>query len=151
MISVVDIKSLREETELPMGECKTALEEAGGNKAKALEILRAKAGAVAGKKASRTLGAGTVASYIHTNKTLGTMVELLCETDFVGRNEEFVALARDIAMQVSVTNSADVAALMSEPFIKDESRTILNLIEGAVQKFGEKIEVGRFARYSILS
>ena len=150
MINVGDIKVLRDETELPMGECKKALEEAGGDRSKALEILRARAGVTASKKAGRTLGAGTVASYVHTTKTLGAMVELLCETDFVAKNEEFQTLARDIAMHISVTNPADIATLIGEPFIKDESRTIANLIENAVAKFGEKIEVGHLARFSVL-
>jgi len=149
MVSAADIKILRDETGLSMSLVKSALDEAGGDKAKALEILRSKAGAAAEKKSGRTLGAGTVASYVHSTKTMGAMVELDSETDFVSKNDEFKQLAYDIAMHVSATSPADVEALMAEPFVKDGTRTIKQLIEGAVQKFGERVEIKRFARFSV--
>jgi len=150
MVSASDIKVLRDETGLSMSLVKSALDEAGGDKAKALEILRSKAGAAAEKKSGRALGAGTVASYVHSTKTMGAMVELDSETDFVAKNDEFKQLAYDIAMHVSATAPADVPALMEEAFVKDGTRTIKQLIEGAVQKFGERVEIKRFSRFSVL-
>ncbi len=78
------------------------------------------------------------------------MVEFNCETDFVAKNPEFGALAYDIAMHVAATNPADVATLLAEPFIKDGARTVGDLVQAAVQKFGENSEVRRFSRFSVL-
>lgn len=97
------IKALRDQTGISVMQCKKALEEAGGDVEKALEILAKKSGDLAKKKLDRTLGAGIVASYIHGGGQVGTMVLLSCETDFVAKNEEFVALARDIAMHAAAT------------------------------------------------
>jgi elongation factor Ts len=101
MITTDQIKELRNETGVSVMQCKKALEEAGGDLEKAKIILRKISKQSADKKAGRSLGAGTVASYIHSNGTVGAIVELLCETDFVARNEEFKATARDIAMHIT--------------------------------------------------
>lgn len=105
-IGVDDIKKLRDETGISVMQCKKALEEAEGDMDKARIILEKQSKVAASKKADRTLGAGAVASYIHNTGTVGSMVMLLCETDFVARNEEFKALAYDIALQVAATNPA---------------------------------------------
>lgn len=190
-ITTDQVKALRDQTGVSIMQCKQALEEAGGDMGKALVLLKKRSGTIAGKKVDRELKAGTIAPYIHGG-TVGTMVELLCESDFVAKNEEFKKLAYDIAMQVAATNPsylsfADVPdtmkaeaeavfakeldgkppelttqimegklrayfldkTLLDQPFIKDETRTIRNCIEGAIQKFGEKIAVGRFVRFSI--
>jgi len=143
------VKELREQTGISVMQCKAALEEAGGDKTKALEILAKKGAAISAKKGDRTLGAGTIASYIHANKQIGTMVMLRSETDFVSKNEEFVALAKDIALHIAASEAEDVAALLTEPYVKDDSKTIQVLIESAVQKFGERIEIEKFVRYSM--
>lgn len=143
------VKALRDKTGVSMMECKKALEEAGGDEAKALELLSARALVQAGKKADRTLAAGTVAAYVHGNGQVGALVELVCETDFVSKNDEFTALARDIAMHVSAMRPADVAELLTQPFIKDPSKTIGDLVSGAVQKFGERTEVAAFNVLSV--
>src|SRR4051812_15023824 len=104
MISASLIKELREETGLSINECKKALEEAEGDKEKAKILLQKKGSEIAAKKGDRTLGSGTVASYIHSGGAVGTMVELSCETDFVARNPEFQAIARDIAMHVAAAS-----------------------------------------------
>jgi elongation factor Ts len=109
---------------------------------KALEILSKRALVAVGKKADRTLGAGTVAAYVHNTGQVGSLVVLSSETDFVSKNEEFVALARDIAMHAAAMRPADVTELLAQSFIKDPSKTIADLISGATQKFGERIEVG---------
>lgn len=108
--SMEDIKKLRDETGISIMQCKKALEEADGDLDKARIILEKQSKVAASKKADRTLGAGTVTSYIHNTGTVGTMVLLLCETDFVARNEEFKTLAYDIAMQVAATNPAYLKA-----------------------------------------
>ncbi|MDE2041246.1 MAG: elongation factor Ts [Patescibacteria group bacterium] len=104
IISTDQVKELRDMTGVSVMQCKKALEEAGGDKEKALVILRKKSGEISAKKGDRTFRAGTIQSYIHSNGTIGAMVELDCETDFVANNEEFKALARDIAMHVTATN-----------------------------------------------
>ncbi len=128
MITTEQIKELRELTGISIMQCKKALEEAGGDKEKALGLLLKKSSDIATKKGERELGAGIIGSYIHSNKLVGAMVELLCETDFVANNEEFVALARDIAMHITATNPeyldetkiyADVRAKIEEMFKKE--------------------------------
>lgn len=105
-ISMDLVKALRDETGVSIMQCKKALEEAGGDRDKALMMLRKKSGEIAAKKGDRTLGAGIVAAYIHSNGTVGAMVELSCETDFVANNQEFKQLAYDIAMHVAALDPA---------------------------------------------
>jgi elongation factor Ts len=104
MITTEQVKELRDRTGLSIMQCKKALEEAHGDIEKAIIILQKKSGEVASKKSGRTLGAGAIASYIHGAGAVGAIVELSCETDFVAKNEEFKALAYDIAMQVAATD-----------------------------------------------
>lgn len=103
-ITTEDIKKLRDMTGVSVMQCKKALEEAGGDQDKALMALRKKSGEIAAKKGDRELGAGVVASYIHGNGTVGVLIELACETDFVAKNEEFRALAYDVAMHIAAMN-----------------------------------------------
>jgi elongation factor Ts len=192
-ITTDQVKELRDMTGISVMQCKKALEEAGGDKEKALVILRKKSGELSAKKADRTFGAGSIQAYIHANGTVGSMVELNSETDFVSGNDEFKALARDIAMHVAATNpkflkkeditEADMKAakevfmnevkdkpaamqekilqgkldtyfaemvLLDQPFIKNPDVTIQGLVDAAMQKFGEKIAVGRFKRFKVL-
>lgn len=100
-ITTQQIKDLRDATGVSVMQCKKALEEAGGDLEKAKIILRKISKQSADKKSARTLGSGVVVSYIHGNDSVGTMLELLCETDFVAKNEEFKAVARDIAMHIT--------------------------------------------------
>jgi elongation factor Ts len=190
-ITTSQIKELRDATGVSVMQCKKALEEAKGDLEKAQIILRKQSSKVASKKADRTLGAGTVASYMHAGGNVGSMVELLCETDFVSKNEEFKQLAYDIAMQVAATapefvkpediQESDMTkakeifteeakdkpenmreqivagklqaflnekTLLNQNYIKNPDLTISALIEQAIQKFGEKIEIGKVARFS---
>lgn len=103
MVTLDQIKELRELTGVSVMQCKKALEEADGNMEKAKVLLRKKGGDVAAKKSKRELSAGVIESYIHNTKQVGTMIILSCETDFVAKNEGFVQLARDIAMHVAAT------------------------------------------------
>ena len=102
-ITTEEIKALREKTGLSVMECKKALEESNGDMEAAMIVLRKKSSAAAEKKATRALGAGVVSAYIHGSKDIGTLVMLSCETDFVAKNPEFVALAYDIAMHAAAT------------------------------------------------
>ena len=149
MISAQLVKELREKTGVSMIECKKALEEAQGDLDKALEVLKSRSQAQAAKKSDRELGAGTVASYIHSNGQVGALVVLSSETDFVSKNEEFTTLARDIAMHAAAMRAASIDELLPQQFIKDPSLTIGDLITGAVQKFGERIEVSQLAVFSL--
>lgn len=103
-ITATQIKALRDQTGISVMQCKKALEEAGGDSEKALIILKRKRAEAAEKKSDRELGAGTVGAYIHNTNEVAALVLLACETDFVSKNEEFVALAREVAMQVAANN-----------------------------------------------
>jgi len=149
MVTSEQVKELREKTGVSVMECKAALTEADGDMMKALEILSLRAVAAASKKAGRALGAGVVASYVHTTGQVGAMVLLSSETDFVSKNEEFTALARDIAMHAAAMQPKDIAELLGQQYIKDPSKTIAEMVSGAVQKFGERIEVSQLAFFSV--
>lgn len=149
-ITTEDIKKLREQTGISVMQCKKALEEADGDMEKAVLILREQSAKAASKKADRELAAGVIRSYIHTNKAVGVMIELNCETDFVANNDEFLGLADSIAMHIAAMSPEDKDMLLSQPFVKNPEITVETLIEEAIQKIGEKIEVGRFIRYGLL-
>ncbi len=149
MITAEAVKVLRDETGISVMECKKALEETGGDMDKARAVLKERATRAAEKKADRVLGAGAVASYIHNAGAVGAMVLLSSETDFVSKNEEFSALARDIAMQAAAMRPESVEALLPQPFIKDDSKTIADLVAAATQKFGERVEISQLAVFSV--
>lgn len=148
MIDAAKIKTLREQTGISFAQCKEALESAGGDMDGALAWLKEKGAAIAQKKSDRELGAGIVTAYIHQN-LIGVLVELHSETDFVAKNPEFKNLADDLAMQVAATDPADNAALLAEPFIKDPSLTVEQVVQAAVQKFGERVQLARFVRFGL--
>lgn len=193
MISIEQIKELRDKTGISIMQCRKALEEAGGDMAKAMVILQKRGAEIAEKKSDRALGAGIISSYIHNTGTTGALVELWCETDFVSKNEDFKTLARDIAMQIVATNpqfadstqiSEDARekakevfekevegkpenmkeqilkgkieayfkdqVLGEQPFIKNTDLTITQMLQSATQKFGEKVQIGKFVRFSTI-
>ncbi len=152
------IKELREETGLSFAQIKKALDEASGDKDKAREILSQYSSAQAEKKADREVEAGVVDAYVHSSGTIGVLLTLGCETDFVAKNEEFKALAHDISMHIcamaptSIDNedgAGEETALLKQPFIKDPSLTLEQRIQAAIQKFGENTKVIKFTRYTI--
>jgi elongation factor Ts len=100
-ISASEVKALRDRTGAPMMDCKNALTEAEGDIEKAVELLRARGQAQAAKRSGREAGEGTIQSYIHSTGKLGVLVEVNCETDFVARNDDFVAFARDVAVHIA--------------------------------------------------
>lgn len=136
---------LRERTGISVMECKKALEEAGGDFDKAMEILSSRAATTAAKKSDRALGAGVVSAYVHGNGQLGTLVVLSCETDFVAKNEEFTKLAYDLAMHVAAMRPQNTEELMIQAFVKDPSKTVADLLSSATQKFGERVAVSQVA------
>ena len=144
-----DVKRLREESGAGIMDCKKALEEAKGDYKKALEVVREKGMARAEKKSDRETKEGYVATYVHSNNKTAAMVEILCETDFVARNSDFQAMAKDVAMQVTAMKPADVEELLAQEFIKDPSLTIDQLVKGVSGKIGERFVVSRFVRYSV--
>jgi elongation factor Ts len=146
-ITTENIKKLREITGVSIMQCKKALEEAGGDLAAAEVILMKHSAAQALKKGDRTLSAGSIGSYTHEG-IIGAMVLLSCETDFVAKNPEFGTLARTLAMQVAAMAPENTEDLLEQPFIKDQSKTVHDLVNEATQKFGEHIEVSSFARLS---
>jgi len=144
-----NIKALREETGVSIMKCKEALEEASGDMDKARGILRDISSKAAAKKADRTLGAGVVQSYIHPNNTIGVLINLSCETDYVARNEDFIALANTIAMHIAAMMPESLEDLNTQPYVKNPEITISKLIEEAILKIGERIEVAEFTRYAL--
>lgn len=143
-----DIKKLREDTGAGVADCRTALEEAAGDMGKAKEILKKKGLDKASKKGDREVKAGIVEVYSHNGK-VGVLVELLCETDFVAKTEEFKNLAHELVLQVASMNPASVEELLNQEYIRDESLTIDQLIKSVVAKLGENIQVGRFKRIAL--
>lgn len=147
--TAADVKKLREETGAGMMDCKKALDEAKGNFDEAKEIVRQKGLARAEKKADRETKEGYIASYVHATGKTAALVEILCETDFVARNEEFQSMARDVAMQVVAMTPADTEELLGQDFIKDPSMTVQDVVKGLSGKIGEKFEINRFVRYTV--
>ncbi|WP_022854550.1 MULTISPECIES: translation elongation factor Ts [Thermodesulfobacterium] len=149
-ISIDLIKQLRERTAAGFSDCKKALEEAGGDIEKAVDILRKKGLAIAAKRAGKATSEGVVAAYIHSNKKIGVLVEVNCETDFVARTEEFQQFAHDIAMQIAATNPVAVTreevpqeVIEREKKIYEEQvresgkpeNVIPKIVEGKMEKF----------------
>ncbi len=137
------VKELREKTDAPMMECKKALTEAGGDMAKAEEILRVKLGNKATKAAARVAAEGVVGMYLSADGKLGAMMEVNSETDFVAKNDEFIALAKGCAELVATRNPADVAALSALPMGEG---TVESTRAALVGKIGENMTLRRFAR-----
>ena len=163
-LSVATIKELRERTGAGIMDCKRALEETSGDMDKAEELLAQQGIASAVKKATRSTEEGIVESYIHSGGRIGVLLEVNCETDFVARTDDFKELAHDIAMQVaamspSYVSSDDVpdgedadsaeTVLMCQPFIKDPSKSVQDLVNEGIGKLGENIRVRRFTRFSL--
>ncbi|MBA3600939.1 MAG: translation elongation factor Ts [Acidobacteria bacterium] len=192
------VKSLREKTGAGMIDCKNALTEAGGNEEQAIEVLRKKGMATAGKKAGRVTAEGVVGSYIHMGGKVGVMVEINCETDFVARGEEFQQLVKDVAMHIAAVDPkylkredvptdeldkereieteklksdqknankpAEVLekiiagkvgkyfeenVLLDQPFVKDPSKTVGELVTDKIASIKENITIRRFTRYKM--
>jgi elongation factor Ts len=143
-----DIKRLREETGAGIMDAKRALQEAGGEYNKAIDVLKQKGVLKAGKKAGRTTGVGYLESYIHSGR-VGVLLELRSETDFVTRSEPFRELAKNIAMHIAAMAPEDVESLLAQPYVRDDSKTINELLVETIAKTGENMAIERFCRYEI--
>lgn len=194
-ITAAVVKELREKTGVAMMDCKKALAEAGGDMDAAIKILREKGAAKAEKRSGRETSEGLVHSYIHGNGRIGVLIELNCETDFVARNEGFVTLANDLAMQVAANPQVravkreeldqafldsereilikqaessgkpreiiekmvegrmskiyEEVCLLDQPFIKDDKKKVVDIVNETIQTTGENITVRRFARFQL--
>ena len=194
MVTIDQVKQLREETGVSLMEVKKALEEAKGDSEKAKELLRIWGQKVLNKKTSRDVKAGLIETYLHQNGQNGVMLDIRCETDFVAKSPDFKNLAHEICLQIAAMKPLYVkpeeipdefldgetkiyteqlkdsgkpenivkqilegklnkykeeVSLMSQSWVKDDSKTIKNLVEDTVAKVGENIEIKRFARYEI--
>ena len=194
MVSIDEIKQLREETDVSVTECKKALIEAKGDLEKAKEILRKWGQDLSGKRMEKEVKQGLIEAYVHPNKKVGVLVEIRCESDFVARSEEFQKLAHEICLQIAAMkplflNREDIAenfldgerkiyqeqfkdsgkpqkiidqiienklkkyteeiSLLSQPWIKDETKTIKNLIDDYIARTGENIVLRNFSRFQI--
>ena len=194
-ISAAQVKELRERTGAGMMDCKKALVETGGDMEKAVELLREKGLASAAKRAGRSANQGLIEAYIHFNNTVGVLVEVNCETDFVANTDEFKALAKDIALHIAspaaprfvsreevsqdeIDHESQIFAkqaqesgkpenvvdkivegkinsffkeivLLDQPFVKDDSKTVQQLLDETSARVGEKVAVKRFVRYKL--
>ena len=143
------LKKLRNATGVSLSDCRIALEKTNNDFEKALEWLRRHGIEKADKKAQRQTSAGLIEFYIHQNGRVGSIIELTCETDFVARTDEFKNLAHELAMQVSAMNPKDVPTLLKQEYIRDNTKTIEQLIKETIAKLGENIVIKRFERYSL--
>ena len=159
--SVADIRSIRAETGAGVMDIKRAIEDAEGDLAKARDLLGQRGSQFSAKRAERETKEGLIAAYVHPGRPLGALIELNCETDFVARTDDFTTLARDIAMHIAamaptrITDDKsqdpddDGAALLTQPWFRDGSQTVEQVIQLAVAKLGENIQVGRFSRFEV--
>jgi elongation factor Ts len=143
-----DIQKLREATGAGIMDCKRALDAARGDFTAAMQAIQAQGLAKAAAKSEKKTGAGVLEAYIH-NGRIGVLLELRCETDFVARGDLFRGLARDIAMHISAMNPETPEALLAQPYVRDESATVADIINGVIAKTGENIKVERFARFEV--
>lgn len=148
-ISLEDVKRLRSKTRAGVMDCRKALEESGGDMKKAEKWLRKKGIASAAKKAGRETTEGMIKSYTHSDGKIVAIVELLCETDFVARTDDFQQLAHELAMQVAAMKPKDTKDLLDQAYIRDAKRTIDDLIKEVIGKLGENIKLGRIARWEL--
>jgi len=147
-MTVDDIKKLRADSGAGIADCKEALKESNGNFKQAEEWLKKKGFDKASQKGEREVKAGMVEVYSHAGK-IGVMVEVMCETDFVARTEDFKNLAHEIALQVASMNPESVEELLSQEYIRDNSMTVDQLIKTVTGKLGENIQIGRFERIAL--
>jgi elongation factor Ts len=164
-VSVDLVKALREETGAGIMDCKRALEQADGDLGRARSLIREKGLSTAAKKADNITNEGVVESYIHTGSRVGALVELNCQTDFVARTGDFRSLAHELAMQVAAMSPTYIDAseipddqdgvspeqdcLLQQPYIRDNSQTVQDLVNDAVGKLGENVRVRRFSRFAL--
>ena len=147
MITAAMVKELRERTGSGMMDCKKALNETNGDMEKAIEVLREKGLAAATKKAGRIAAEGVVVTYISEDMKTGAVVEVNCETDFVAANEDFKALANNVAKMVVASDATTVEELLAAKYVGDESVTLQEALTALIAKLGENMSVRRFEKF----
>ena len=147
-IDLDQIKKLRDETGAGIADCKEALSESNGDMEKAKKWLKQKGFEKSAKKGEREVKAGVVDVYSHNGK-VGVLVELLCETDFVARTEDFKNLAHEIALQIASMSPESSEDLLKQEYVRDPSQKVEDLVKGAIGKLGENIQVGKFSRIEL--
>lgn len=147
-MDIKDIKKLREETGAGIADCKEALSLSKGDFKKAKKWLKKKGLDKASSKSDREVGAGMVEVYSHSGK-VGVLIELLCETDFVAKTEDFKNLAHELALQVASMNPSSVEDLLKQEYIRDNAMTVDQLVKSIIAKLGENIQIGRFERIAL--
>jgi elongation factor Ts len=143
-----NLQKLRDETGAGVMDCKKALEKADGDMEKAKEIIKEKGMIIADKKSDRKTGAGFLKTYVHNNR-VGVLMEIRTETDFAIKSDPFQTLAHELAMQIAAMGPEDIDELLEQPFIKDETQTVQDIVKEAIAEVGENINIERFARYEV--
>jgi elongation factor Ts len=149
MITIDQIKNLRQKTGAGVMDCRRALEEAKGDEKKAAELLKKWGIERSEKKTDRETKAGIIDSYIHAGGKVGIILEILCETDFVARTDDFKNLSHEICLQIASMNPKDVKDLLKQEYIRDPKVTVETLVKQTIGKLGENIKIIRFTRYSL--
>ena len=149
MVDFDKLKQLREETGISYDLCRKALDEAGNDIEKSKKVLEKIAGKKIEEKTHRATKSGGLFSYVHHNRLVASMVEIVCETDFVSGNKEFQDFGYEIAMQVASLKPKNVKELMDQDFIKDPKKKISDLVSESSLKFGEKIEIARLSVWNL--
>ena len=150
MANIDEIKKLREATGVSIAECKKALDDAKGDINAAKEILKDLGKEFAERKKERQVQQGIIDSYIHPNKKIGALLELRCETDFVAKSDGFRNLAHELCLQAAAMDpTEDIVSFLDQPWIKDSTRTIKDLINEQIAKLGENIAVRKCVKYEI--
>jgi len=142
-------KQIREETGYGIMDIKKALEETEGDVAKTKEMLKKKGLAQAAKRADKETMQGLVMTYTHTTGKMSAMVELLCETDFVAKNPDFIQLSKDLALHAAAMAPASTEEMLEQEFVKDPTKKIKEMVDELTGIVGEKIKLGRIARFAI--
>ena len=148
MANIEQIKKLREETGISISECKKALEQANCDHEAAKEILKKWGRTLAEKKGERAAEQGIVDSYIHPNRKVGVLLKLKCESDFVAKSEDFLKLSHELCLQFAAMDT-EPEGLMAQPWIKDPSKTVKDLVQEVIAKLGENIVVAEAQRFEI--
>ncbi len=148
IISAEEVQRLREATGAGVMDCRKALIDAKGDMEAAKKIIMENGLSKVEKRAGRETGAGLVHSYVH-NDRIGVLLEVRAETDFVVRSEPFQALAHDLAMHIAAAAPKDVEELLAQPYVKDESKIVKDLVNDVIAKVGENVSVSRFCRIEV--
>lgn len=149
MVDYKKLKQLREETGVSFSMCKKALEETQNEIEAAKKKLSEWGAEKIVEKASRSTSQGAIFCYLHHNKKIASLVELQCETDFVGRNDDFLKLGQELAMQAGFTPAEGVESFLLQEYIREPGKKVNDLLKDAVFKFGENIKIARLIRWEL--